>query len=569
MLLSVQPAMDSHAQPRTLLDVLPANKQDEDRPVYTFWERSGRGRVLTFANVDRGSRGVAAYLRASGVVQGEVVAIFEPASEEGILAFWGAVRLGAVPCFMPCPSTKQDKACYWKAHETLFKRIGSGVVMARESMLMEIAVNAPDHPLRLLGLPVELCADDGHKDCVRTPADVAFLQHSSGTTSLKKGVMLSHEAVLKQVAAYESLLALKRDDVIVSWLPLYHDMGLLTSFVMPLVTRTPVVLIDPFVWVSMPQILFAAISAERGTLCWQPNFAFNHLCRTVRAGGSYDLSSMRAWINCSEPCSAKSFDRFVGAFGSLGVTPASMQVCYAMAETVFAVTQTRLGQPVRVLEVDEPSLVSEGVIRPTRAGSRGKRCLGNGVPLQGLDVDVVDMHRRSLGEGHVGEIRIRGDFLFSGYHNLPELSASKLVGGWYHSGDLGFLLGGELFVLGRKDDLILVHGKNIYAHELEHALAGVPGIHPGRCVALGWYRDEIGSHDIVVLAEAEDGVDVQVEDLAAKAKDTVLQHVGVSAFDALIVPRGWLVKTTSGKISRAANLTKYLAHVGLGQSAIS
>ena len=279
--------------PRTLVDALSSSVHEKELPIYTFWGRTGVDRILTLGDVDRGARETAAHMQSAGVEAGEVVVIFEPASVEGILAFWGALRFGAIPCFMPCPSSKQDKATYWKAHETLFRRIGAGAILAREGLLAEIRANAADHPLRLLGLPVYRGVDADFQPSACGPADIAFLQHSSGTTSLKKGVMLSHRAVLLQVEAYASALALSRKDVIVSWLPLYHDMGLLTSFVLPLVTRTPVVLIDPFVWVTAPQLLFSAITALRGTLCWQPNFAFNHLCRTVRPTGAFDLSSIR------------------------------------------------------------------------------------------------------------------------------------------------------------------------------------------------------------------------------------------------------------------------------------
>lgn len=251
--------------------------------------------------------------------------------------------------------------------------------------------------------------------------DVAFIQHSSGTTGLKKGVQLSYGAVAAQISSYAEKLVLADSSCIASWLPLYHDMGLIACFILPLTLGVPVVSLDAFEWVTRPALLFEAIEEHRCTHVWLPNFAFHHLCRTVDPAHGYALGGVQAFIDCSEPCKAETFDLFVETFGSCGVTREQLQCCYAMAETVFAVTQTTLGQRVQEYQAGKPS----------------RRVLSCGKIISGLDVKIVDRQDVALAPGEVGEIAVRGSFLFTGYFKNED---ERLSGGWYRTGDTGFCM---------------------------------------------------------------------------------------------------------------------------------
>ena len=531
----------------TILDAL----QDHgagDEQVFCHFLQSGQAVSISYRDLRCEAGRFARLFRQSGVQRGEVVLIFLRHSPDLLYSFLGAMLAGAIPSFMPCPTSKQDPTLYWSSHRKLFERIGAGAVLTSTENLAMIREHTAGLPLQLLEVEK---AGDFTGDFVpesTAPETIAFLQHSSGTTGLKKGVALTHAAVLRQVQGYAGTLKLAPDDCIVSWLPLYHDMGLIACFLLPLLTRTTVVMLDPFEWVVNPSLLFAAIKRFGGTLCWMPNFAFHHLCRTVRPSPGLDLSSMRAWIDCSEPC------RAAGA----GVKPEQLQVCYAMAETVFAVTQTQPGQTARVLPVD-PEALRQGRIVVVPAGVSRQTFLSTGPVIRGLQVCIRNEPGHDVTEDRIGEICLAGHCLFDGYFKLEEETRRKLRDGWYHTGDLGFLHDGELYVTGRKNGLIIVHGRNYYAHDLEHLVNQMPGVHPGRNVASGWFRPEVGSEEVVIIAEVDSLAETHRAGLVQRVKQGLLDQTGLQVYDVHLVGPGWLVKTTSGKISRTENLLKYQA----------
>lgn len=497
-------------------------------------------------------------LRAAGAGPGHTVVIIMEQGWQQLAAFLGALRVGAVPSFMPPPSPKQDPAVYWDGHRQLFARLAPGTLLLQSRFLAVLRRNLPDLELSLLVAEEAISVADEAADAFAPdPEAVAFLQHSSGTTGLKKGVALSHRSVLTQVRSYAERLALRPDDRIVSWLPYYHDMGLVACFLLPLVARVPLVLLDPFEWVAAPGRLFTAIARHRATLCWQPNFAFQHLCRSVPAESVTDsLATMRAWINCSEPCQPETAARFARQFAAAGVSPAHLQVCYAMAETVFAVTQTEPGSVPRVLALDVESWRA-GRVQPAQPGTPSRDFVSTGRPLRATTVAIVDAEGRALPPGTVGTVAIAGDFLFSGYYRLEAESLRRLRGGWYYTADCGFVVDGELYITGRVDDLLIIHGRNFYAHELEAVVHGVPGTRPGRAVALGCYRAESASQELVIVAETDPG---QADpELPGRIRRAVRDAVALVPSDVRLVPPGWLRKTTSGKLNRADNLARYLA----------
>lgn len=509
----------------------------------------------------------AARLHACGLGRGDTVLLFVPQTANAVAAYFGAIRSGSVPSFMPLPSAKQDPAYYWRSHVELLRLI-------RPAALLTFV--EPLGAMRAAGfaeLVPQLLAMDGDWPEVAAwcgpsrgdECDIALLQHSSGTTALKKGVQLSHRAIARQVASYAAALRATSDDVVVSWLPMYHDMGLIACTVMPLLLGQKLVLLDPFHWVSEPASLLRAIDRHRGTLCWLPNFAFELLAKTVRfEPGSLDLSSMRAFIDCSEPCKPASFDRFLAKFAAAGVNAGMLQVCYAMAETVFAVAQTELGEPVRRLKVDARRLAEAHLATAPHDSTATVELLAAGAPIEGMAVTIVDDDGRVLPNGRVGEIELNSDFLFDGYLNRPEITASKLNGGRYRTNDLGFVDGGEVFVLGRADDLLIVHGRNYFAHEVEGAVNDVEGLKAGRNVAVGVFNDMLGSLDVVVIAELAPGAatpaDTHVE-LKRRVKHAVAERMGLELRDVRVVEAGWLAKTSSGKISRTLNRDKYLQEI--------
>lgn len=510
-------------------------------------------------------------LRQRGLRVGETVLLFLPQTAEAIAAYFGAMRCGAVPSFMPLPSPKQNAAYYWESHGSLLRLIQPAAVVTLEAPLAAMKAAGFD-----VIVPMLLAADGRWPQAAHwngpSPGgddDIALLQHSSGTTGLKKGVQLSHGAITRQVASYARALQSDAEDVVVSWLPMYHDMGLIACTVAPLLLGQTLVLLDPFKWVSEPISLLQAIHRHRGTLTWLPNFAFELLEKTVRfEPGSLDLSSMRAFINCSEPCKAATFERFLAKFGPAGVRAEALQVCYAMAETVFAVSQTRIGQGVLRLSVDAQRLSEEKLATAPRDPGAALELLSAGTPIDGMRVTIVDAGGQALPPGHVGEIELSSDFLFDGYLNRPQITEQKLRGSRYQTNDIGFVHDGQVFVLGRADDLLIVHGRNYFAHEVEAVVNDVTGLKAGRNVAVAVFNEMLGSQDVVVIAELAPGAPAPVDKgLALKraVKRAVAECMGLELRDVRIVEAGWLSKTTSGKISRSLNRDKYLQNQAAAQ----
>ena len=539
---------------RDLLAALQERVRSAPSSPFCHFLAQNRQTTFTVAQTWERSARFARLYRARGLGRGDVVAIILRHEPDLYFAFLGALLARCIPTFMPFPSSKQDPARYWAQHRTLFSRIGLKAVVTYRNNATEMRNFCPEPQILMPEQAREL-------NCEWEPThvnaeDIAFLQHSSGTTGLKKGVLLSYGAVSAQIERYSAALQLDARDVIVSWLPLYHDMGLIACFILPLMSGAALVSLDAFEWVARPRLLFEAIERYRGTHVWLPNFAFHHLCRTVQSRPSLELSSLRAIIDCSEPCRSESLEQFVSSFGRFGIRRDDLRVCYAMAETVFAVTQTPAGRSVGTLLLNEEALWS-GRIEPGGASGAGHRVVSVGAPLPDVDIKIVNDEGGEVDGSRVGQVAVRAPFLFSGYHNDPELTARKLRDGWYFTGDVGFVHSGELYLLGRVDDLLIINGRNLMAHDVEYAInSEVDEIKTGRCIALGVYSEEVGSQELVVVAELSG--EAAPPQLSRRVKSAVLNGCGILPKEVKIVPPGWLAKSTSGKIARELNLSRYL-----------
>lgn len=530
-----------------------------DHPYAHVFSADGVETITTLQLRGRASAYARAFA-AAGVTRGSVVLIFLGHGPALFYSYFGAMALGAAPSFMPLPSPKQDPEHYWSSHAILFDRIRPTAVLTtaahRDAILAAEGIKG-EWPV-LVVEEIDL-SDDAPIVPDLSPADIALLQHSSGTTGLKKGVMLSHQAIGAQLDSYGTAIGVTADDVVVSWLPVYHDMGLIACTLLPAYHGLPLVSMDPFHWLTKPGMLLDAAATYKGTLIWLPNFAFQHMARVSppKRIAAKDLSGIRAIINCSEVCRAATFDSFEQVFTPVGITREQLQICYAAAETVFAMSQTTLAQRARELVVDSGALVENKVVLCDEDGPGRRRLLSCGKPISALGIQIRGDDGAILGEAHVGEVTITGDCLFDGYYRLPDLTEKKLKDGVYYTSDLGFFFDGELYVLGRRDDVIVVNGRNYMAHDLEAVVNRIPGLKPGRNVAIGVYSERLGSNEICVVAERDPECEIDVDATAAAAREALLDLADAPTADVQIVDPGWLVKTTSGKISREKNLIKY------------
>ncbi len=476
-------------------------------------------------------------------------------------AFLGAMRAGLIPSFLPFPTSKQDARTYWSSHATLLARVQPRCVVTygeNVGQLASLVDGATCAVLDIDGLTQATHLAEHalpSLDTVASGERIALLQHSSGTTGLKKGVALSFDAIRWQIEAYAPAIGARHDSRIVSWLPLYHDMGLITSFLLPLTLGAEIVSFDAFDWLQRPDMLLKLIAEHRATHCWLPNFAFNHLVRTRDRKHRYDLSSLVALISCSEPAKPETIHRFRTAFAPDGLPPHALQVCYAMAETVFAVTQTARDAEPRILAVDQTALSAEKRVVPVPPGHpNAASFVSCGRPVGDIALEIAAAPGQD-----VGEIVLRGRFLFGGYYRNPQDSEAVLRSGAFRTGDTGFLHQGELFVCGRLKEMLIVHGRNYYATDIEEIASLVPGVKPGRAVAFALFNPGTASEEAVLLAESERVDPAEQAALRQAVRDAVFDRLELTLKTVEILPLGQIIKTTSGKISRKDNLERYRA----------
>lgn len=522
--------------------------------------------ALTYEDLWRGAVQFARCFQSELVRPGEVIILVLQHGADLVYAFWGAVLYGAIPSIMPFLTEKLSPDQYAADLRALLSITQPAAIVTYPEFAPHIsaALNSTNTVRTVISTSSVANADESILGVLPSSAvsesDVVLLQHSSGTTGLQKGVALSHRAVTNQLQAYGRALQLRDEDVVVSWLPLYHDMGLVAGFLLPILAGIPLVLSSPFDWVRAPWRMLHAVSEYRGTLSWLPNFAYNFMANKVRDRHlqGIQLNTWRAVINCSEPVRLESHLRFFERFRLLGLQWNALQTCYAMAENVFGVTQSVLqGQPT-VESIDQAAFIEKQVARPASGTSSALQMMSSGRPLANTQVCILDAGGSRVADSVVGEIALQSDCMLTGYFNRPDADREAFRDGWYLTGDYGYLSHGELYVTGRKKDLIIVGGKNIYPHDLEALSYEIPGIHAGRSVAFGVFNEELGTEDVYMVAET----DTDDAGQQTRLEQLVLQHVAKRSAVALrqvrVVGPRWIRKTSSGKTARAANRQKFL-----------
>jgi fatty-acyl-CoA synthase len=548
----------------TLLEALEAAPAEQ--PFATMWNADDDIQSVTFGQFRLEAEGHAAYFRSQGLAEGQIVILIMPQDISLMTAFVGVMVLGAIPAILAYPNFKVEPGKYRSGLAGVTANLNAALVAVDEEfpeeLLEHIELGEGTKVLRM-GAVSTSAVPGPLPRLSRLPESLAFIQHSAGTTGLQKGVALSHAAVLRQLEHLTAELRITDQDRIYSWLPLYHDMGLIACFILPLVYHLPVVMQSPTDWVMHPGTMLELISEFRCTLAWTPNFALQFLARRVRAEERerLDLSSLRALINCSEPLRAQSIDEFSTAYSQVGLRRNALQSSYAMAENVFAVTQSRLDEPAKRIWVDGVRLRSEHRAHLVPASSAGAVCLvSSGSLLPGNQISVESIDHQELGLGIVGEICISGDSLFDGYYNRPDLTAQVLRDGSFRTGDLGFCLDEELYVIGRKKDLIIVGGKNIYPQDVEEIVWRHPSVRDGRVVSMGLFNPDMGTEDIVVVAEVVNAEDLgNSGEIERALRNAIVAELGVAARAVYLKPPRWIIKSTAGKPARSHTRQKLLA----------
>ncbi len=504
-------------------------------------------------------------LAKQGIKRDEVCAIIIRHNPMFFPLYLGVAGLGAIPAVLAYPNPRLHPDKFKSGVEGMSQRSGLDWIFTEQDLEPVIAplVTREGSTIKGLHFPLEWDQEfdlsDSEQQMLKEirasikETDPVLLQHSSGTTGLQKPVLLSQRAVLDHVDNYAESINLTEDDKIVSWLPLYHDMGLIAAYHLPLAYGITSIQVDPFEWVLAPSLQFEALSAEKATICWLPNFAYNFMANRIEEDEMEEISleTLRLVINCSEPVRNESHKKFVAAFEKYGFSPLALSASYAMAETTFAATQTAPGKLITTIEVDRESLAQGKVVGPV-PGKTSRICVSSGKEIPGCEVKIVDEKGNELPDHGVGEIIIKSVSMFDGYRNYPEKTAEVLKDGWYFSGDYGFKQDGELYVIGRKKDIIIVAGKNIYPEDVEDAIGTVEGIIPGRVISFGEDNIELGTEEISVVAETAYEDEKEKKHLIQRVREKGTS-VDLTITHVYLVPPRWLIKSSAGKPSRKAN----------------
>jgi fatty-acyl-CoA synthase len=547
-------------------------EQTPDKVSVTMLFAGQPDRVVTYRDLIHGASGYVKTYTQNGIQPGDVILLILQHDVDLLFAYFGAVLHGAIPSIMPFLTEKLLPDRYRTDLAELVSHTRPTAIVTYREFEQEVrAALKPGEDSVKAVIISDRAEGTANRPCPpnfasfagfhRKEEDVVLLQHSSGSTGLQKGVALSHQSIFNHLDAYAESIRLAPDDVIISWLPLYHDMGLIACFLMPILRGIPVVQMSPFDWVRAPYRLLQAITTYHGTLTWLPNFAYNFCAQKIRDRDleGVELSSWRASINTSEPVKNQSHLLFYERFKSYGLRLETLQTSYGMAENVFAVTQNDLSKLPYAEDVDRDSFTTDLIARPAFDGRPTIQMTSCGKPIPGTSIRVVDKKGKSLPERHIGEIVLKSNCMLSGYYNRPDITKKAfLEGGWYMTGDYGYIYNGEAFIAGRKKDLIIVGGKNIYPQDLELLAYEIPGVHPGRASAFGVFNETTGTEDVVMVAEVDVDEPQELQKIGDQVRATVTRGSAVALRYVHLVKHPWLVKTSSGKTARTANREKFL-----------
>lgn len=527
----------------------------------TFVKDDGSDRFHSYQDLLNEARSRGRALQEQGLRVGDNVALILPDGEEFVFTFFGALCAGVVPVPLYPPIGLGQIKGYLEGSKHVVRASRARRVIttaAIRRLLGTVREAAPDCEAVLD--VAELRADASRFEQPKITRDhTAFIQFTSGSTSRPKGVVLSHgNLAANSWAIMREALDFREDDVGISWLPLFHDMGLIGKVIAPMTVSVPVVYVPTLSFLRRPRGWLEVITRYRGTISFSPNFGYG-LC-TKRIGSEelegLDLGAWRVAGCGAEPIQADTLDLFAEKFAQAGFARSAFLPCYGMAEHSLAISFGRLGQGHTTDCVRSASLWEHGLAEPGDPGEDGTvRVVSCGLPLGEHEVAILDDEGTDLSDRQVGEIALKGPSLMQGYFEAPEATQSSMKDGWFLTGDLGYRADGEIFVCGRKKDVIIVNGRNYYPQDIEWAVNDLEGVRTGSAVAFGSPGPD-GAERVIVVAETRQPGDAH-EEIASAIRVRVHEVTGIHAGDVRVLPPGSVSKTTSGKLKRAETRRLY------------
>ena len=517
---------------------------------------------ISYAELAEGARAIAAGLIERGLEPAGTVAIMLPTGRDYFFSFYGILLAGGVPVPIYPPVRLSQIEDHMRRHVAILTNAGASfMITVPEAKPVALLLRSQIDTLKHVVTARELTGSGTRPALPEIFSnDIAFLQYTSGSTGNPKGVMLTHANLLANIRAMGHVARANAGDVYVSWLPLYHDMGLIGSWLASLYFGFPIAVMSPLAFLARPQRWLWAIHRHRGTLSAAPNFAYDLCLRKIdeRDLEGLDLSSWRYAFNGAEPVSPETITGFQQRFAKYGLRPEAIAPVYGLAESTVGLALPPPGRGPVIDRIQRAAFTQSGQALPATPGdANALRFVGCGMPLPGHQVRIVGATGFELGDLQEGRLEFKGPSSTGGYYRNSDATRKLFDGEWLDTGDYAYLSEGEIFLTGRVKDLIIRGGRNIYPYELEQAVGAIAGVRRGCIAVFGSPDPASGTERLVVLAETRETDAAARERLRRAINDCAVDLLGMPADEVVLAPPHTVLKTSSGKIRRAASREFY------------
>ncbi len=534
-----------------------------DRLHIRLYSDEGPGEVITYHDLYEEAKKAAATLAEHGIGRGEAVLIMLPTGRDYFVTFFAVLLAGGVPAPIYPPGNPRQMEEHLRRHAAIAGNcLARAMITVAEALPFARLMRSQVTSMGRVFTVQELMAGEGKTAVLPRLAgsDLAFLQYTSGSTGLPKGVVLSHANLLANVRAMGRAVGISGEDVFVSWLPLYHDMGLIGAWFGSLYHACPLVIMSPLAFIARPVRWLRAIHRFRGTIAAAPNFAYELCTRRIseEEAAGLDLSSWRYALNGAEAVRPETLDRFSERFKAHGFARSALMPVYGLAESSVGLAFPPTGRGPLVDRVRRETFSVQGLALPVAEGQgEALAFVSCGRPLPGHEIRVVDGADRELPDRQEGRLQFKGPSATSGYYRNPVETARLFHGDWLDSGDLAYTVAGEIYVTGRKKDIVIRAGRNIHPDEIEEAVGNLEGVRKGAVIVFGTPDPEAGTERLVVVAESRRRTEEARQELRKRINGLVADLAGAAADEVVLAPPNAVPKTSSGKIRRSACRTLY------------
>jgi acyl carrier protein len=565
------PSVPAASQARTLVEVLEwhAARHPDRLHLTVLQDETTILGTLTYSELATKARNLARGLIARDIVPGDRVALMLPTSSDFFIAFFGILYAGAVPVPIYPPMRLTQIEDHLRRQTGILRNAGARLLITmpegrRLAGLLRAQVETLNAAESVENLEPSMAV--GELPQVTNPDSIALIQYTSGSTGDPKGVVLSHANLLANIRAMGGIMEANSADIFVSWLPLYHDMGLIGAWLGCLYFGAALYAMSPLSFLVRPESWLWAIHRFRATFSASPNFGFELSLNKIADADleGLDLSSLRMVANGAEPVSVQTLRRFIDRFGHYGFSAGAMAPVYGLAESSVGLAFPPIGRPPLIDRVDRDQLSMHGRAEPAKPDDpKPLEIVACGQPLPGHEIRIVDEAGLELGERQEGRLEFRGPSTTRGYFHNEVKTRELIHNGWIDSADRAYMAGGDVYITGRIKDIIIRAGRHLYPQEIEEAVAGIPGIRKGGVAVFGVTDRASGTERVVVLAETRETDPERRAALQARAQEVTTDIAGTPPDEVVLAPPSTVPKTSSGKIRRSAAKELYASgHVG-------